>query len=119
MKILNLSEVMVKTRLKRSTIYLWVKDGKFPAPKKIGERKVGWLDSDLDDWLSKKGFSDNANAITDNKVGGGFNVTLRDYFAAAALTGMVNSKSWSALEACDMASCAYIHADEMMRARAV
>ena len=36
----------------RSTISRWVADGLFPAPKQIAPQIVGWLKTDIQDWLS-------------------------------------------------------------------
>ena len=51
-KILRLPEVKKRTGLSRSSIYLKASQGSFPKPYKISERAVGWLQSDIDDWLS-------------------------------------------------------------------
>ncbi len=50
--ILRLPGVKSRTGLSRSTIYLKVSEGKFPLPISLGERAVGWLESDIDDWLN-------------------------------------------------------------------
>ena len=50
--ILRLPGVKSRTGLSRSTIYLKISDGKFPLPISLGERAVGWLESDIDTWLS-------------------------------------------------------------------
>jgi len=50
--ILRLPGVKSRTGLSRSTIYLKISDGKFPLPISLGERAVGWLESDIDAWLS-------------------------------------------------------------------
>ena len=49
--ILRLPEVKSRTGLSRSTIYLRVKDGTFPAPISLGLRAVGWIDTEIQDWL--------------------------------------------------------------------
>ncbi|MBV7888037.1 AlpA family phage regulatory protein, partial [Yersinia pestis] len=46
-----------KTGLKRSQIYLYMKEGEFPRSIKIGHASVSWLESDIDEWINKK-FSD-------------------------------------------------------------
>lgn len=50
--ILRLPGVKNRTGLSRSTIYLKISEGKFPLPISLGERAVGWLESDIDAWLS-------------------------------------------------------------------
>ena len=46
----------VKSRcgISRSNIYQQINQGTFPKPIRLGERAVGWLSSDIDDWLSRK-----------------------------------------------------------------
>ena len=58
-KILELSEVMKATRLSRSTIYKRMREGTFPDQIKLGEsergeRKVVWLESDIEGWLEER-----------------------------------------------------------------
>ena len=38
----------------RVHIYRLVKAGKFPAPIKVGQNRVGWVESEIDDWIQKK-----------------------------------------------------------------
>ena len=49
--LLRLPKVIEKTGLKRATIYLHIKQNKFPKQFKIGDRAVAWLESDIDDWI--------------------------------------------------------------------
>jgi len=49
--ILRLPSVKARTGLSRSTIYLRIKEGAFPKPVKLGARAVGWLESEIGDWL--------------------------------------------------------------------
>jgi prophage regulatory protein len=39
---------------KRSALYADIADGKFPAPIRLGERAVGWLESDLLTWQAAR-----------------------------------------------------------------
>ncbi|MDZ4251490.1 MAG: AlpA family transcriptional regulator [Sulfuritalea sp.] len=50
--ILRLPFVKARTGLSRSTIYLRIAAGAFPAPVNLGSRAVGWLESEIDDWLT-------------------------------------------------------------------
>ncbi|HEY6768247.1 MAG TPA: AlpA family transcriptional regulator [Candidatus Sulfotelmatobacter sp.] len=52
--ILRLPVVKARTGLSRSTIYLRVTDGSFPRPVSLGARAVGWVESDVEDWISRK-----------------------------------------------------------------
>ena len=53
-KIIRLPEVKNKTGLSRSTIYLSMAKGTFPKTISLSERAVGWLDSDIEQWLDKR-----------------------------------------------------------------
>lgn len=50
--ILRLPEVKARTGLSRSTIYLRVTDGNFPQPVSLGGRAVGWIEAEVDEWLT-------------------------------------------------------------------
>ncbi len=52
--ILRLPAVIARTGLSRSTIYLRISNDDFPAPISLGGRAVGWVESDIDDWLAEK-----------------------------------------------------------------
>lgn len=53
-KVMRLPEVLATTGLKRSSIYSFVKTGNFPAPIPLGGKAVGWLDSEILDWINAK-----------------------------------------------------------------
>ncbi|MFZ4126139.1 MAG: AlpA family transcriptional regulator, partial [Rickettsiales bacterium] len=48
--ILRLPDVKSRTGLSRSSIYAYIKDGKFPQHISLGERSVGWYESEVDAW---------------------------------------------------------------------
>ncbi len=52
--ILRLPTVKSRTGLSRSTIYLRVAEGSFPAPVSLGGRAVGWIEAEVNDWLAKR-----------------------------------------------------------------
>lgn len=52
--ILRRKQVEARTGLSRSTIYAAVKDGTFPAPISLGARAVGWMSSDIDNWIENR-----------------------------------------------------------------
>lgn len=58
--ILRLPDVKKHTGLSRSTIYLRIAQGDFPKPISLGGRSIGWLESEIEKWLSKK-ISQNKN----------------------------------------------------------
>ena len=49
--LLSYQEVQEMIGRSRSTISRWVADGLFPAPKEIAPQIVGWLKTDIEDWL--------------------------------------------------------------------
>lgn len=53
-RILRLPEVKSSVGLSRSTIYLRIEEGSFPKPISLGARAVGWLQSDVEAWVSKQ-----------------------------------------------------------------
>lgn len=51
MTILRLPEVKTRVGLLRSAIYLAISRQEFPRPVQLGARSVGWLDSEIEDWI--------------------------------------------------------------------
>lgn len=54
MKILRLDEVKHITGLSCSTIWRLEKSGNFPKRRQIGPHSVGWLDSELSQWIESR-----------------------------------------------------------------
>ena len=52
--ILRRKQVEARTGLSRSTIYTRIKAGTFPAPVSLGPRAVGWIENDVQRWLSDR-----------------------------------------------------------------
>ena len=52
--ILRRHQVQQRTGLSRSTLYQYIKDGVFPASLQLGPRAVGWLESDISDWITAR-----------------------------------------------------------------
>ena len=50
--VLRLPTVKARTGLSRSTIYLRVSRGAFPAPVSLGGRAVGWIEAEVNAWLT-------------------------------------------------------------------
>lgn len=53
-RVLRLPSVTGITGMARSTLYKAVKDGSFPAAISLGPRCVGWLESDVQAWLTRR-----------------------------------------------------------------
>ncbi len=52
--ILRRKQVEIRTGLSRSTIYQYIKDGVFPKPVPLGPRAVGWIESDVSEWIATR-----------------------------------------------------------------
>lgn len=52
--VMRIKQVKEVTGLGRSTIYLYISEGKFPKPRKLGVRAVGWLAGEVFQWLSER-----------------------------------------------------------------
>ncbi len=52
--ILRLPIVKKRTGLSRSTIYVRINEGVFPKPINLGERAVGWLESEIESWIEQQ-----------------------------------------------------------------
>ncbi|SVD10965.1 uncharacterized protein METZ01_LOCUS363819 [marine metagenome] len=52
--ILRLPNVKAITGLSRSTIYLRMSEGTFPQHISLGSRAVGWLRSEVADWMEQR-----------------------------------------------------------------
>jgi prophage regulatory protein len=50
----RLPEVKKLIKLSRSTIYSYVAAGKFPKPIRLGGRAVGWIESEIQEWLRQR-----------------------------------------------------------------
>ena len=53
-KFLRLPDVIERVGYSRPSIYLKMSRGEFPRPINLGPRAVGWLESDIDNWISER-----------------------------------------------------------------
>lgn len=53
-KINRLPAVIEKIGLSRSSIYLRMSKGEFPQSISLGDRAIGWLEADIEQWLEDK-----------------------------------------------------------------
>lgn len=53
-RVLRIREVVKKTGLPESTIYDFIAIESFPAPIPIGKRAVGWLESEINQWIQER-----------------------------------------------------------------
>ena len=52
--ILRMPEVVRRTGLSNSTIYLMIQRGEFPKPAKITRHASGWPESVIDQWIEDR-----------------------------------------------------------------
>lgn len=52
--ILRRKQVEARTGLPRSSIYAAIKTGTFPAPVSLGEKSVGWLEHEVEEWIASR-----------------------------------------------------------------
>jgi len=53
---LRIQEVMKKTGIARSTIWLWVSENKFPKPIKLSPRITVWEEEKVLIWMENKSY---------------------------------------------------------------
>lgn len=53
-RIIDLPEVIERTSHKRSSIYSMVANNEFPKPIKLSARRVGWVESEVNDWIQSR-----------------------------------------------------------------
>ncbi|HBN8202390.1 helix-turn-helix transcriptional regulator [Pseudomonas aeruginosa] len=54
MRVLRLNAVVLSTGLARSTIYKLVGSGEFPRPVPLTGRSVGWIESEVVNWIRSR-----------------------------------------------------------------
>ncbi|RZQ02769.1 AlpA family transcriptional regulator [Vibrio vulnificus] len=54
MKVIRLKEVMALTGLSKSSIYRFSESNDFPKSVPLGARSVGWIESEVNQWLERK-----------------------------------------------------------------
>jgi len=52
--LIRLDTVMARTGLSRSTLYAYMREGRFPQPVAISERCVAWIESEISDWIADR-----------------------------------------------------------------
>lgn len=62
-RLIRRKEVQTKTGLGASSIYAMMKNGEFPLCLNLSERRVAWVESEVDQWIN--------NRITQHKAAQG------------------------------------------------
>lgn len=53
-RIIRLPEVMNLVGLKKTTIYMKIREGSFPKPIKLGARATGWEENVIQEWINQQ-----------------------------------------------------------------
>jgi prophage regulatory protein len=53
-KFLRKQDLRAKVPVSYPTIWRWEKAGKFPARRRLGPNIVGWLESEVDEWIASR-----------------------------------------------------------------
>ncbi len=53
-RFLRLPEVLARTGLSRSTIYVRLDQARFPRPVSLGGRAVGWIEAEVEEWIRER-----------------------------------------------------------------
>lgn len=53
-RFMSFKEIQRITGMSRSTIYREVKKGKFPRPRPLSERKVGFVQAEVETWVEQR-----------------------------------------------------------------
>ncbi len=68
MRIIRLKEVIYSTGLARSTIYKYIGEGTFPKSVSLGDRSVGWIDTEVQEWILARIEERDKRDVTDGDV---------------------------------------------------
>ena len=63
-RLIRRKEVQDKTGLGASSIYAMMAKGDFPKPLQLSERRVAWIESDIDSWVADRIANHKANIAT-------------------------------------------------------
>lgn len=55
MKILSTSDLLARVPYSRVQIWRLIRAGKFPAPLQLTERRIGFLETDVNTWIESRG----------------------------------------------------------------
>ena len=53
-RLIGRKEVLILIGISNATLWRWIKAGRFPAPMKIGKKKVAWRSSVLAHWIAQR-----------------------------------------------------------------
>ena len=53
-RVLRIAAVSDRVGLSRSVLYVMIKAGSFPKSIPLNDKTVGWLESEIDDWIASR-----------------------------------------------------------------
>lgn len=53
-KLERTSEVLARIGVARSTLWLYISKGTFPAPLRLSPHRLAWVSSEVDGWLQER-----------------------------------------------------------------
>jgi prophage regulatory protein len=56
-KFYRINQLVDILSVSKSTIYLWVQQGHFPQPRKIGKNTSVWSEDSIQTWIDEKAFN--------------------------------------------------------------
>ena len=63
-RLIRRKDVQGKTGLGASSIYAMMAKGDFPKPLQLSERRVAWIESDIDKWIAERVANHRATSAT-------------------------------------------------------
>ena len=53
-RVIRIREVSRRIGLSRTTLWRLTQNGSFPAPLRLSENSIGWLEAEVDHWISTR-----------------------------------------------------------------
>lgn len=53
-RLVTMRELIKRVPFSRGHVYRLIHDGKFPAPIKLGDRRVAWLKHEVESWIAAR-----------------------------------------------------------------
>ena len=66
-RILRLPTVLAEIDISAATLWRWVKDKSFPQPISLGGRSIGWLQTEINEWIKARAALRNQSAAANAK----------------------------------------------------
>lgn len=70
-RVLRAAETCRRVGISRQTLWTWSRKGLFPPSRKIGPNTIGWLESELDQWIRERAIAIGPNNVEAGDVGAG------------------------------------------------